>query len=287
MRIITGVAALRDALREPRRAGKRIGFVPTMGALHEGHLALVDASRAASDVTVMSIFVNPLQFGPSEDLAKYPRDADGDARQAKARGVDIIFMPSAEEMYPSGREMTVLPGATAQRWEGAARPGHFAGVLTVVAKLFNIVMPDVAVFGQKDFQQAALVRALIRDLNVPLELIVHPIVREPDGLALSSRNRYLDAADRKRALGLSRALRAIRAHHGKGERRAEPLIASGTAEIERENLSADYLAVVDAETLAPKSEVARGDAVIVAARVGITRLIDNTVLGADDPGLEK
>src|SRR5919199_779331 len=180
-----------------------------MGYLHDGHLRLVDEARRRTQFVVLSIFVNPLQFGPSEDFARYPRDADGDAEKARERGVDLLFAPTLDEMYPRPPEVRVVPGALADEWEGAVRPGHFAGVLTVVAKLFNIVQPDVAVFGQKDFQQATLIRAMVRDLDVPLELVVAPTVRGPDGLAMSSRNAYLSPDERQRALSLSRALAAV------------------------------------------------------------------------------
>ena len=287
MREFRTVAALRGALREVRRAGHRVAFVPTMGALHDGHLALVDRARAAGDVVVMSIFVNPLQFGPGEDLARYPRDETGDLRKARERGADIVFLPAAEEMYPAGREVTVLPGAASQKWEGAVRPGHFAGVLTVVAKLFNIVQPDVAVFGQKDLQQVAVVRAMIRDLDYPIELVVPPTVRESDGLAMSSRNAFLQGEDRRRALALSAALRTVRGAFDRGERGVAALVAAGEEVLRRGGLTADYLAIVDADTMRPMDGARPGHAAIVAARVGTPRLIDNTILGVADPGLDR
>src|SRR5687768_3259129 len=188
MKIVARIDDVRAAVAQARRAGRRIGFVPTMGALHAGHLALVERARAGGAFVVMSIFVNPLQFGPGEDFTRYPRDAEGDTAKAASRGADLVFLPSVEEIYPpAGRAVAVVPERLHARWEGAIRPGHFAGVLTVVAKLFNIVQPDVAVFGQKDYQQAALVRALVRDLDFPLEIVVAPTSRESDGLALSSR----------------------------------------------------------------------------------------------------
>ena len=281
MRTVSRIAELRALLGEHRRAGRRVGFVPTMGFLHDGHLALVDEARRRTDVVVMSVFVNPLQFGPSEDFSRYPRDAEGDAAKARARGVDLLFLPDASEMYPRERVVEVVPRALATRWEGEVRPGHFAGVLTVVAKLFNIVQPDIAVFGQKDVQQATLVRAMVRDLDFPVEVVVAPTVREADGLALSSRNTYLSADDRRRALVLSRALRAIQRSFAEGERDATSLdwLARGVLS-EESAVRLDYLAIVDPETLEPAAQARDGTVVAVAARVGATRLIDNVILGA-------
>jgi pantoate--beta-alanine ligase len=274
------VADVRRAVTAARAGGARVGFVPTMGFLHEGHLRLVDEARRRADFVVMSIFVNPLQFGPSEDLSRYPRDATGDAAKAAARGVDLLFTPSREEMYRDGRAVAVAPAGLDRRWEGAIRPGHFAGVLTVVTKLFNIVLPDVAVFGQKDFQQATLVRALVRDLDFPIEVVVAPTVREPDGLAMSSRNSYLSPDDRRRALALSRALRDLAAAFDAGERSAAVLAARGGEVLAREGgIAVDYLALVDPESLEPVDRAERGSVALLAARVGATRLIDNVVLG--------
>ena len=278
--ILTRIAEVRRAVADARAQGKRIGFVPTMGALHEGHLRLVDAARGRTDFVVMSIFVNPLQFGPNEDLAKYPRDVEGDITRARARGTDVVFIPDVDEMYPGKGSFTrVVPVGLDERWEGAARPGHFGGVLTVVAKLFNIVLPDVAVFGQKDAQQATIVRAMVRDLNFPLEIDVVPTVREPDGLALSSRNVYLAAEDRRRAVALSRALSAIQAAFARGERDSSALEATGLKILSRESIEPDYLAIVDPETLSSVVAASAGCIVLVAARVGPTRLIDNITLG--------
>jgi pantoate--beta-alanine ligase len=281
MRTVERIAELRAAVGAARAAGQRIGFVPTMGFLHEGHLHLVDEARRRADVVVMSIFVNPLQFGPTEDFSRYPRDAAGDSAKAAGRGVDVLFTPAAEEMYAARRVVGVTAEGPDGRWEGAIRPGHFAGVLTVVAKLFNIVQPDVAVFGQKDFQQATLVRALVRDLDFPIDLVVARTVRESDGLAMSSRNSYLGAEDRRRALALSRALRAIAEHFAAGETGADELVRAGRAVLDGEGgVATDYLAIVDAERLEPVPRVSRGDVALVAARVGATRLLDNAVLGA-------
>jgi len=257
-----------------------------MGALHDGHLALVDDARRRADIAVMSIFVNPLQFGPNEDFARYPRDVEGDAVKSQQRRVDLLFLPDVETMYPAGRSVTVEPGPAASRWEGEIRPGHFAGVLTVVAKLLNLVQPDLAVFGQKDLQQVTLVQAMVRDLDIPVEVVVHPIVREADGLALSSRNAYLTASDRPRARTLSEALRTIRRAYDTGERRADALVAIGRKPLESANIPVDYLAIVDPRTLDPATTAGAGTPVIVAARFGSTRLIDNTVLGVSDPTLD-
>ena len=218
-----GVGELRAWRRAQREQGRRVGFVPTMGALHEGHLCLVDEARRQADSVVMSVFVNPLQFGPGEDLARYPRNLERDRALARERGVDLLFVPAADVMYPPGSEVRVVPGAAADRWEGAVRPGHFAGVLTVVAKLFHLIEPDVACFGQKDIQQVALVRRMIVDLDWPLRLAVVPTARDADGLALSSRNAFLSAEERAQALGLSRGIEAARVAWEAGERDAARL----------------------------------------------------------------
>ncbi len=276
------VQLLRAWARGHRAAGRRIGFVPTMGFLHEGHLRLVDEARRRADVVVMSIFVNPLQFAPTEDLARYPRDLPRDRALAAARGVDFLFVPDAAVMYPPGSATRVVPGEAASRWEGVVRPGHFTGVLTVVAKLFNLVGPDVACFGRKDIQQAALIRAMVRDLDWPIEVVVVPTVREADGLALSSRNVYLTSDERGQALGLSRALAAADAAWRAGERNA-----SGLEAVVRDALrmypgvTADYIAVCEPIRMAPAASAAAGTIVALAARVGSTRLIDNIVLGEE------
>ena len=280
MQRATRVTEVRDAVAAARARGGRIGFVPTMGFLHEGHLRLVDEARRRAAFIVMSIFVNPLQFGPTEDLSRYPRDADGDAAKAETRGVDLLFIPEGREIYPEPPRVVVSPRALASRWEGAARPGHFEGVLTVVAKLFNIVQPDVAVFGQKDIQQATLVRAMVRDLDIPVEIVVSPTVREADGLAMSSRNSYLDAAARARALALSGALRAVQAAHQAGERSATRLEEVARAHLAGHGIDeVDYVAIADPNTLEPLTHADAGSVVAVAARVGRTRLIDNVILG--------
>ena len=283
MQIASTIAEVRAAVSAARASGATIGFVPTMGALHEGHLSLVAKSKRETDFTVMSIFVNPLQFGPNEDLSRYPRPVDEDERLAEAAGTDLLFRPEVADMYPSGRTITVTAGPLGAGWEGASRPGHFDGVLTVVAKLLNIVQPDVAVFGRKDLQQAALVRALVRDLDIPTTIVVAPIVRESDGIAMSSRNRYLNEEDRKRATVLNRALRAIGDTYARGERSVERLVQSGAAVLASEpSVKVDYLAVVDPATFAAPAAATSESAAIVAARVGTTRLIDNMQLGPDD-----
>jgi pantoate--beta-alanine ligase len=274
------ISALRAWRAEERRAGRRIGFVPTMGYLHDGHLRLVDAARRRSDRAVMSIFVNPLQFAPSEDLSQYPRDLPRDRAAAAAGGVDVLFVPTADVMYPPGAEIRVVPGPAAERWEGAARPGHFTGVLTVVAKLLHLVEPDVAVFGRKDAQQAALVRQMVRDLDWPVEILVEPTVREPDGLALSSRNSYLTPDDRRQAVGLSGALHvAHRAWQG-GETdagRLEALMRQHLAMFP--GVGIEYISIAEPERLAPVTVADAASVVALAARVGRARLIDNIILG--------
>jgi pantoate--beta-alanine ligase len=277
---LTTIPDLRSWTRAQRTAGRRIGLVPTMGYLHDGHLALVDEARRRADVVILSIFVNPLQFGPGEDLGRYPRDLPRDRGLASSRGVNALFIPSVEVMYPEGSEIRVIPGNSAERWEGAARPGHFAGVLTVVAKLFHLVEPDVASFGRKDIQQLTLVRQMVRDLDWPLEILSVPTVREPDGLALSSRNAYLKPDDRRRAIVLNRALRAAKATWDAGETRAAALEGRMRQELRNEpEVSVEYIAIAEPETLAPVATVGADTIVAIAARVGGTRLIDNITLG--------
>jgi pantoate--beta-alanine ligase len=280
MRRVARIAELRETLDMARARGHRVGFVPTMGYLHEGHLRLVDDARRRADVVVMSIFVNPLQFGPAEDLARYPRDLQGDSTKAESRSVDVLFVPEVSEIYPEPPRVVVSPRSLGALWEGAARPGHFEGVLTVVAKLFNIVQPDVAIFGQKDIQQATLIRAMVRDLDIPVEIVVSPTVREADGLAMSSRNSYLDGPSRLRALGLSEALRAVQHAYDGGERSAIALEAIARTHLEERGVTdVDYVAIADPETLEPLAQATAGTIVALAARVGRTRLIDNMILG--------
>ena len=280
MRQIDTIAGVRAAIAAARAGGQRIGFVPTMGFLHEGHLRLVDEAKRATGCVVMSLFVNPTQFGPAEDFSRYPRDLSGDAAKAEGRGVDLLFVPSVSEVYPTPPSLHVMADDLPTRWEGEVRPGHFSGVLTVVAKLFNIVAPDVAVCGRKDFQQATLIRRMVRELNFPIEMVVAPTIRERDGLALSSRNTYLDAAARANGLALVKSLRAVTTAFAAGER-----LGSRLGEIGRETLATypdvrvDYFAVVDPTAMKPVDTATADSIAIVAARVGPTRLIDNMILG--------
>jgi len=278
VQLIESLSQVRAWSRAERARGRRIGLVPTMGFLHEGHLRLVDRARERADRVVMSIFVNPLQFGPGEDFATYPRDLERDKKLAAERHVDCLFLPDAKAMYPADPLVRVHPGAMADGLEGAARPGHFAGVLTVVAKLFHLVEPDIAVFGRKDFQQAMLVRRMADDLNFGLEVDVAPTVRELDGLALSSRNAYLQVDERRAALALSRALRAVEQAWRGGEADPGPLARRGLDVLRAPGVAPEYLALVD-EQMRPVARVDARTVVLVAARVGKTRLIDNVVLG--------
>jgi len=279
MRICRTPASMNAACRDLRKGGRTLGLVPTMGALHEGHMSLVTAAKTDCDAVAVSIFVNPAQFSPNEDYAAYPRTFEEDCRKLEQAGVDLVFAPAAEEMWPVVNTTFVEPGEIATRLDGASRPGHFRGVATIVARLFNIVQPDRAYFGQKDAAQIAVLRHIVRDLNFSVHLIVCPIVREPDGLAMSSRNRYLSTPQRERALVLHQALAV-----------AEKLATSGelSAEVIRHRLQTslaaasdvrpDYVAVVDPDTLLPVQDVSAGALVAVAAWVGTTRLIDNLVL---------
>jgi pantoate--beta-alanine ligase len=271
------IAGLRARLDAARRDGARIGFVPTMGALHDGHLALVRAARELADVVVVSIFVNPLQFGPTEDFARYPRDLERDRGLACGAGADVIFAPAVEEMYPSWpMATTVSVAGVSAPMEGAKRPGHFDGVSTVVAKLFSIVGPCRAVFGEKDFQQLAVVRRMTADLSLPVEVIGHPTVREPDGLAMSSRNVYLDPAQRATAPVLHAALVAGRDAIAAGERDPAAVRARVRGMITAaDGVELDYAEVVDAATLQPCDPLTGEVRLLVAARLGTTRLIDN------------
>ena len=276
MNELTTIPELRAWVRSQRAAGRRIGLVPTMGYLHEGHLTLVDEASRRADAVILTIFVNPLQFGPGEDLGRYPRDLPRDRALAHARGADAIFVPSADVMYPPGSEIRVVPGRTADRWEGAARPGHFAGVLTVVAKLFHLIEPDLACFGQKDIQQLTLVKRMVRDLDWPLEIVEVPTVREADGLALSSRNAYLSPEDRARAVVLSRSLEAAHRAFCEGERRAAVLEQRMRQELSTEpQVAVEYIAIAEPEALEPVTTVDGRTVVAIAARVGKARIIDN------------
>lgn len=266
---------------ERRAAGESVALVPTMGYLHAGHLSLVEAARREADRVAMSVFVNPLQFGPGEDLDRYPRDLERDLEMARGAGVDLFFAPAAAEMYPGGQPwVAVVPERGADRLCGATRPGHFRGVLTVVAKLLGIFAPESAVFGEKDFQQLVLIRRMVADLDLGVRVVGAPIMRDHDGLALSSRNAYLSAAERERALALSRALRACEALHGAGERRPGPYLER-LRSVDGLGVSLEYAELVDPATLEPAAEVVAGTVCALAARVGATRLIDNTTLGTD------
>lgn len=277
MKICKSIDEMRAA-----RAGvgsKVVGLVPTMGALHEGHLSLVRAAKAQCDLVVVSIFVNPLQFGPTEDLAKYPRDFDRDRDLLQKEGVDLIFAPSVEEMYPAAAVTYVTVEGLSGKLCGGSRPGHFRGVTTVVSKLLHIVAPDRAFFGQKDAAQSTIIRRMVRDLNMPVEIVVSPIVREPDGLAMSSRNAYLDTEDRKSALVLHGSLVAVAESFKHGERDVQALIKAGKQTFAQQtSAQLDYFEIVDPETLDPVSDLSRGVLVAVAAFVGKVRLIDNIAL---------
>jgi pantoate--beta-alanine ligase len=279
MRICETIEDMRAACRAARRGGKRLGFVPTMGALHEGHLSLVRAARASCDIVTASIFVNPTQFGPNEDLAKYPRTFERDRKLLEKEGVELLFAPSVEEMYPVGAAAWVTVEELSDKLDGRSRPGHFRGVTTVVAKLFHIVEPDAAFFGQKDAAQVAVIRRMARDLNFFLEIVACPIVREADGLAMSSRNAYLDPQQRKQALVLYRSLMRVQKLADAGELNAAKLAAAAREEVAGENsVRLDYLEIVDPDTLDSVEDVANGALVAVAAFVGTARLIDNILL---------
>lgn len=279
MRVLSTVAEMQAACREVRRSGKSLGLVPTMGALHEGHLSLVRAARAHNQVVATSIFVNPLQFGPNEDFSKYPRTFDRDKQLLGAEKVDLIFAPSADEMYPEGASTTVYVRGLSEKLDGKSRPGHFQGVTTVVAKLFEIVRPDRAYFGQKDAAQAALIRKMVQDLNIDLELIICPIVREHDGLAMSSRNTYLNPEQRKQALVLYRSLMRMQTLADRGESSSSALSDAGKQVLAEEpDIKLDYLEIVNPHSLDPVPDITQGALVAVAAWVGTTRLIDNIVL---------
>jgi len=279
MKICHTIDEMRAVRVAARGVGKTMGLVPTMGALHEGHLSLVRMAKAQCDLVVVSIFVNPLQFGPNEDLAKYPRNFDRDCDLLEREGVDFILAPSVEEMYPAGAVTYVTVESLSDKLCGRSRPGHFRGVTTVVSKLFNIVQPDRAFFGQKDAAQSTIIRRMVRDLNIPVQVVIGAIVREPDGLAMSSRNAYLDVPQRKSALVLHRSLQTVQALFDQGERRVQTLIEAGKQAFGRDpSVQLDYLEIVDPETLDPVDDLLRGALVAVAAFVGKARLIDNLVL---------
>lgn len=278
MRIATTIADVRQQVAQWRAEGLSVGLVPTMGYLHEGHQSLMDAARQACDAVVASVFVNPIQFGPNEDYDSYPRDLERDAAICEEHGVDLVFHPSVEEMYPAGFATFVSDDALADTLCGASRPGHFRGVCTVVTKLFNIVQPDRAFFGQKDAQQLAIIKRMVRDLNVPVQVVGCPIVREADGLAKSSRNTYLSADERQAALVLSRAVTAGQQAVATGERDAAALKALMRAVLDAEPLArVDYLEVVDGLTMQPIERISGEVLVAMAVYIGDTRLIDNFI----------
>jgi pantoate--beta-alanine ligase len=277
--IIRDPEVMRARVEDLRRDGRRIAVVPTMGALHDGHLTLLRAARANADIVILTIFVNPTQFGPTEDLSRYPRDEAGDIAKARTCEIDLAFCPDASAMYPSGAQTFVEARELQKPMCGASRPGHFAGVATIVSKLFNITRPHVAFFGEKDYQQLAIIRRMVRDLDFGIEITGVPIVREPDGLALSSRNAYLSAAQRSSALALSKGLAAAEGAFKAGERDAGKLLATARAPLEADpGVRIDYVELRDADELTPIDKVSGRVVLAIAAFVGTTRLIDNRVL---------
>jgi len=280
MKIIASIHDMQQTALALKKEGKRIAFVPTMGFLHEGHASLLREGRKRGDILVLSIFVNPIQFGPTEDLDRYPRNLEGDCAIARECGVDIVFTPTAPEMYPTGFQTSIRVRDLALPLCGASRPGHFDGVATVVTKLFNICQPDLALFGNKDFQQLAIIRRMTADLSQPVEIVGMPIVREADGLAMSSRNAYLSPEERRSALCLSRAITLVRGRFAAGERNAASLLAAARELIAAEPAATiDYLELRDAATLETVETVSATTLMALAVRIGKTRLIDNTVMG--------
>jgi pantoate--beta-alanine ligase len=279
MKICATIPEARAACRDARASRKRLGLVPTMGALHEGHLSLVRAAKARCDAVAVSIFVNPTQFGPTEDLSKYPRQLDRDCRLLETENVDILFAPPVEEIYPNGQVTWVLVEGLSEKLDGRSRPGHFRGVTTIVSKLFHVLEPDAAFFGQKDAAQLAVIGRMVRDLNFHVEIVACPIVRESDGLAMSSRNAYLNREERGRALVLQRSLQQVQQEFQAGERVAAKLISAAKEVFAREpQVALDYFEIVDPDTLDPVERLSQKTLVAVAAYVGSTRLLDNTVL---------
>jgi pantoate--beta-alanine ligase len=282
MKIITSIPEMKAVVRQHRSSSRTIGFVPTMGFLHEGHLSLVRASRKKADVTVVSIFVNPAQFGPKEDFKAYPRDLGRDCALLEKEGVDYVFHPEASQMYPDGYKTYVEVHDLQDKLCGRSRPGHFRGVCTVVLKLFQIVEPDFAFFGQKDAQQAIILRKMVRDLNLNVQVEVMPIIREPDGLAMSSRNTYLNPQERTAAVVLTRSLAEAKTVIERGERRAEVVLGRMRAMIEKEPLARiDYVEAVDAQDLKPVKEIRSGTLIALAVYIGTTRLIDNLTINME------
>jgi pantoate--beta-alanine ligase len=281
LRLITSPRAVQQVVLNLRRQQKRIAIVPTMGALHEGHLSLVRIARERADVLVATIFVNPTQFGPSEDLAKYPRALDADLQSLSDAGCHIVFAPATNDMYPPGFSTYIEPPKVAEPFEGKCRPGHFRGVATIVLKLFELIPADIACFGEKDFQQLLVIRRMVEDLSVPIEIVSCPTMREPDGLAMSSRNRYLSPAEREQALALSRALARAEALVASGERQTATIEAAMRAVLKDAGIHRiDYTAIADADTLAQQSTIGGVAVALIGAFVGTTRLIDNRLIGA-------
>jgi len=284
VRILRTIAEVRAAVSEAKAAGESVGLVPTMGAFHEGHLSLMRAARQVNHLVVVSLFVNPTQFAANEDLSTYPRDEARDATLAEAEGVDILFAPEPAEIYPDGFATTIHVAGITEVLDGASRgPHHFDGVATVVTKLFGIVQPDVAYFGQKDAQQVLVVRRVVRDLDLDVRIEACPIVREADGLAMSSRNVYLDAEARAQATALSRSLDAADGVHRSGERDADRILSAAESVLAKAAIDVEYLELRDAETLQPVTRVERDALLLVAARVGAARLIDNHLLRGTAP----
>ena len=286
LKLLHTIQEVRDQVRQAKADGRSIGFVPTMGALHEGHITLVRRAKQECDFVIVSVFVNPTQFGPTEDFSKYPRTLDADAQMCREACVDIVFAPSAAEMYPENFDSWIEVNGPTDTLEGERRPGHFRGVTTVCAKLFNITTPDRAYFGLKDYQQLMVIRKMVHDLNMPLEIRPVEIVREHDGLAMSSRNVYLSATERKAALVLHKSLDQAKSLSGDGEHSATKIRKAVEDMIKSECMAQiDYVAVVDAETLRPIDEIVNSAVVLLAVRFGATRLIDNVILGTQDGSL--
>jgi pantoate--beta-alanine ligase len=279
MKIITSISDMQNLVDALRREGKTIGFVPTMGFLHEGHLSLMRQARSVCDTVIVSIFVNPTQFGPTEDLDRYPRDKEGDLKKCESAGVDILFMPSAKEMYPEKPSVFITVEGISDILEGVIRPGHYRGVATVVAKLFHIVKPHTAFFGQKDYQQCVVIKRMTAGLNMDVEIAVQPTVREADGLAMSSRNSYLSLEERRTAPVIFRSLSAAKQLAGSGVKEPGKLKKKIQAVLrEEKSVSVDYIEIADPETLAPLASVTSGIVILVAVRLGRTRLIDNMLM---------
>ncbi len=279
MKIITGISDMQSFADSLRSQGRTIGFVPTMGFLHDGHVSLMGRARQSCDIVVASIFVNPTQFGPREDFSRYPRDEEGDRKKCEAAGIDVLFMPAVAEMYPEKPSVFVVVEGISDVLEGAIRPGHFRGVATVVAKLFSIVKPHKAFFGQKDYQQCAVIKGMVKGLNLDVEIVVMPIVREKDGLAMSSRNSYLNVDERRKAAVIYRALFAAKELAAAGVREPEKLRNKMQAILlEEKGISIDYIEIVDPESLAPVNAATGNMVLLVAVRIGSTRLIDNLLI---------